>query len=179
MLEILVPKGEYYNDTTGVFFYSKECTLQLEHSLVSISKWESKWRKPFLGKEPQTTEQTIDYIRCMTLTKNVDPNCYMAITDDNIREVRDYIALPMTAIKFSKDDKKGNNEIITSEIIYYDMITLNIPFECQKWHLNRLINLIQVCSIKNSPPKKMTPRELMERNKKLNDSRRQALKSNG
>lgn len=180
MLSIIVPATEQYNDLTEEFVNSKEQTLQLEHSLVSLSKWESRWCKPFLTKENKTEEQSIDYIRCMTLTQNVDPNVYTALTQENIDAVARYIDLPMTATTFAKDDKRTlNREIITAEIIYYWMVSLNIPFECQKWHLNRLITLINVCNIKNQPPKKMSKRDVFNRNKSLNAMRRNQLGTTG
>ncbi len=169
-----------WDESKGEFVTSKEQKLVLEHSLVSLSKWESKWCKPFLSKQEKTTEETIDYIRCMTLTQNVDPEVYNFLTDDNIRDVNAYIEAPMTATWFSNSNTgKQNREQITAELVYYWMIALNIPFECQKWHLNRLLTLIRVCEVKNSPPKKMSRRELLNRNAALNAARRKQLNSKG
>lgn len=180
MLKITIPEGELFNEETQEFLTCKEQTIQLEHSLVSLSKWESKWHKPFLGKEEKTFEETIDYVRCMTITQNVDPNVYKFLSNDNIKEINDYIGDPMTATTFN-EIKGGSKsrEIITSEVLYYDMIALNIPFECQKWHLNRLMTLIKVCDIKSQPPKKMSRRELINRNAALNAARRKQLNSKG
>jgi hypothetical protein len=179
MLKITIPAIETYNEETNEFNTSKEKELCLEHSLVSLSKWESKWHKPFLVKDEKTVEETIDYIRCMTITQNVDDKIYNSITGDNIREVREYIEADMTATTFSNSDKKINKEVITAEIIYYWMVAMNIPFECQKWHLNRLLTLINVCNIKNAPPKKMNKREVMSRNAAINAARRKSLNSQG
>lgn len=179
MLTITIPQCEGYNELTEEFFYVKETKLVLEHSLLSLSKWESKWHKPFLGDTEKTLEQTIDYIRCMTITQNVDPIVYSALTDDNLIAVREYINDPMTATTISDKNNKVNREIVTSEIIYYWMIAMQIPFECQKWHLNRLLTLINVCSIKNSPSKKMSPQELADRNRALNESRKAKWKTRG
>jgi hypothetical protein len=192
MLKITIPARpaepdmELYDDEKKEFFMvpgrpaTKEYTLQLEHSLVSLAKWESKWCKPFLSTKKLTEEETIDYIRCMTLTQNIPADAYANITDDNVREVSDYIDSPMTATTFSDNGKgKGSREIITAELIYYWMIALNIPPEYQKWHLNRLLTLIRVCNIKNTPPKKMSKRALMSRNASLNAARRQQLNTNG
>lgn len=180
MLQIVVPATEQFNELTQEFISTKEQTLQLEHSLVSLSKWESKWCKPFLSKIEKTDEETIDYIKCMTLTQNVNPNVYRALTFSNIKEINNYIESPMTATRFSNEKQSGGNrEIITSELIYYWMIALNIPMECQKWHLNRLLALIKVCNIKNQPAKKMSKREIMSRNASLNAARRQKLNSKG
>lgn len=181
MLHITIPAGEEYDPIENLFIPVKEQSLTLEHSLVSISKWESKWNKPFLSKTPKTYAETIDYIRCMTLTQNVDPSVYYRLTNENIEEINKYIDAPMTATTFGKEQEsnKHSREIITAEIIYYWMVALQIPFECQKWHFNRLMTLIRVCNIKNSPPKKMSKRDLMKRNHSLNAARRSALKSNG
>ena len=179
MLQIIVPATEQWDEIKQEFVYTKETTLQLEHSLVSLSKWESKWCKPFLSKEDMTTEETIDYIRCMTITQNVNPEVYTCLSDENIAQVRDYIQAPMTATFFRKENGPPSREIITSELIYYWMITLNIPFECQKWHLNRLLTLIRVCNIKNQPAKRRSQREIMEYNTALNEARRKKLNSKG
>lgn len=180
MLQITIPAGEMYDERDQTFISIKGQILQLEHSLISLSKWESKWCKSFLSNPDKNLEETIDYIRCMTLNNNVDPNVYLFLTNENIKEINDYIAAPMTATYFS-EDKTGrkNNEIITSELIYYWMIAQNIPVDFQKWHLNRLLTLIRVCNIKNSPPKKHSKRELMSRNAALNAARRKQFNTKG
>ena len=180
MLEIVIPETEQWDEVKQEFIITKEQTLKLEHSLVSLSKWESKWCQPFLSKKDKTVEQTIDYIKCMTLTQNVDPNVYNLLTKDNILKINEYISAPMTATTFHQENKGGGNgELITSELIYYWMVSLNIPFECQKWHLNRLFTLIKVCSIKNQPPKKMSKKDILSRNASLNAARRKQLNSKG
>ena len=178
MLLLTIPPIEMFNEKTSEFVYSKETKISLEHSLVSLSKWESRWNKPFLSKNNKTLEETIDYIRCMTITQNVDPEVYFRLTDENINTINKYIESPMTATTFS-DNGHSSREIITSELIYYWMISLNIPMECQKWHLNRLLTLIRVCNIKNAPAKKMSRREIMSRNAALNAARRKKLNSTG
>ena len=180
MLVLNISGGDLFNEETEEFIPVKSHTIQLEHSLVSISKWESKWCKSFLSSGEKTYEETVDYIKCMTVTPNVDPNLYRYLTQEHIKKVNDYIIAPMTATTFSETKGKGNSRsIITSEVIYYQMVAYNIPFECEKWHLNRLLTLIKVCSIKNEPPKKMGKRELMSRNAALNAARRQRLNSKG
>ena len=180
MLTITIPATEKFDEIKGEFIYTKEETLQLEHSLISISKWESKWCKPFLAKQDKTAEEVIDYVKCMTLNKNINDDVYDCLSQANIIAINDYIGAPMTATYFSNQDKgKRNNEQITSELIYYWMIALNIPFECQKWHINRLLTLIRVCNIKNSPPKKMSKRDIISRNAALNAARRQQLNTKG
>ena len=181
MLQITIPSRELWDESTNEFIITKEQILQLEHSLISISKWESKWQKAFLTKQEKTHEETIDYIKCMTLNQNVDPNVYNYLTNDNIRQINAYIDSPMTATYFSeeKGGRGGRGEQITSELIYYWMIALQIPFECQKWHLNRLLTLVRVCNIKNQPPKKRSRREIMSRNAALNAARRKQLNTKG
>lgn len=180
MLHITVPATDLWDESTNSFISTKEQVLNLEHSLVSLSKWESKWNKPFLGKEEKTSDEILHYVKCMTLNQNVDPNVYLALTQQNLKEIVDYIKAPMSATWFGEDKSKGHSkETITAELIYYWMITLNIPVEFQKWHLNRLLTLIRVCNIKNEPPKKMSKRALMSRNTSLNQARRQAMNSKG
>ena len=184
MLEIIIPAQEFYNETINEFFVP-DCLkdgikLRLEHSLVSISKWESHWKKPFLTKEQKTGEEVIDYVKCMTLTQNVNPEVYKYLTVDNIKQVNSYIDDPMSATTFKETYTKNvNSEQPTSELIYYWMVALEIPMECQKWHLNRLLNLIRICNIKNSPQKKMSKGEILARNKELNAIRRAKYNTKG
>jgi len=180
MLQITIPAVELWDERKQEFVTTKEQTLSLEHSLVSLSKWESRWCKPFLTKQEKTFEETLDYIKFMTITQNVDPEIYRYLTNENINEINRYIEAPMTAAYFSDEkNSKTNREQITAELIYYWMIALNIPFECQKWHLNRLLTLIKVCNIKNQPPKKRSKKEIMSRNAALNAARRKQLNTKG
>lgn len=181
MLRLLVPEKEFFDERTEEFFYSKEQILTLEHSLVSLSKWESRWEKPFFKKDELSIEETIDYIRCMTITQNVDPLVYYAIDDDILTKVSEYIERPMTATTFSDIKKSGkrNGQIVTAELIYYWMIIYNVPFECQKWHLNKLMTLLQVCSVESGPKKKMSRREITEQYAALNEARCRKLNTKG
>ena len=180
MLRITIPEAELWDESKQEFIHTKEHVLQLEHSLVSISKWESKWNKVFLSKTPKTYEETIDYIKCMTITQNIKDDVYRCVTEENIKQINKYIEAPMTATWFSKENNKGrSSEQVTSELIYYWMIALNIPFECQKWHLNRLLTLIRVCNVKNTPPKKMSKGSIQRRNAALNAARRKQLNTTG
>lgn len=180
MLQVTIPGVEYYDEASETFIQTKSQILQLEHSLVSLSKWESKWKKPFLSKEQRPMNESIDYIRHMTLTQNVNPDIYDNIPQSVMEEINRYIDDPMTATWFS-NRKKGHSrgEAVTAEVIYYWMISLNIPFECQKWHLNRLITLVEVCSIKNEPPKKMSKRQTLENNRSINSARRKQMNTSG
>lgn len=180
MLQLPIRETEFYNEATGEFIPVKAVTLQLEHSLISISKWESKWEKPFLSSENHTHEQIIDYIRCMTVNQNVDPNVYLSIGNAEVRKVTEYINAKQSATWFYEEKKPtGKREVITSELIYYWMVAFNIPFECQKWHLNRLLTLVRICSIKNQPPKKRSKREILQRNAALNAKRRAQYNTTG
>lgn len=180
MLQIHISSVELWDELNEQFITTKSQLLTLEHSLVSLSKWESKWCKPFLTKSEKTHEELIDYVRCMTITQNVDPTVYEYLSAENMRMINDYINSPMTATKFPVDEnRKINRETMTSEKIYYSMIALNIPFECQKWHLNRLIALIRVCNDKNKPSKKKNMKEIMSRNAALNAARRKQLNTKG
>lgn len=178
MLQITIPAVETFNSKTDEFVTIKEQKITLEHSLVSLSKWESKWKKPFISDKEKTTEEIIDYVRCMCLTQNVDSRVFNNLSEENVKAIKAYIEDPMTATTLPKETKKGR-DVITSELIYYCMIACNIPIEFQKWHLNRLMTLIRVCEIKNTPPKKMTRKELLARNKALNDARRKKLGTTG
>lgn len=179
MLSITIPDTELWNDAEQQFYVIKGGTIQLEHSLVSVSKWESKWKKSFFLKS-KTAEEVIDYVRCMTITQNVNPYLYKCLTTENLEKIKEYVDDPMTATTINNPKKQsGNAGIITSEILYYYMITLGIPFECQKWHLNRLIMLIRVCSIKNSKPQKMNKSDYLAHRRALNEQRKKALHTHG
>lgn len=180
MLHIVVPERETFDETTSTFHMTKETKLTLEHSLVSISKWESKWEKPFLSSKDKTKDELLDYIRCMTLTQNVDPYVYYGLSQQNLDDVVTYINSKMTATTFIEDERRPKNrEIITSELIYYWMFSFNIPIECQKWHINRLLTLINVCNEKNKPPRKMSRQEILARNSRLNQQRRAKYHTRG
>lgn len=181
MLKILVPiTPEGWDEKKQEFVDPEYKILHLEHSLESLTKWESKWHKPFFSQKELTIEETMDYIKCMTLTEDVSSEIYDKLTKSNVDKIFEYISDPMTATTITKNSfTKKNTETLTSELIYYYMISLNIPFECAKWHLNRLFTLIQVCGIKNQPPKKINKKELMKRNAALNAARRAKLNSKG
>lgn len=180
MLRLKIPEKELFDDEKQEFISVKAQTIQLEHSLVSLSKWESKWKKPYFSKNEKTYEETIDYVRCMTVTQNVDPNVYLCLGADQIKQINEYISDPMTATFFSDRNKpKSVGKIVTSELIYYWMIAHNIPFECQKWHLNRLVTLIKVCGLESAPPKKKSARETMAENAMLNAARKKRLRTRG
>lgn len=180
MLQLTIERPEMWDEINEQFIKPKTYKLQLEHSLVSLSKWESKWCKSFIHTENKTNEEMLDYIRCMTLTQNVKPEVYNYISQKNINEIVEYINAPMTATTVSDiGGNKKSRERVTSELIYFWMISYNIPFECQKWHLNRLIMLIRVCSAKNAPPKKTSKRELTSRYAEMNARNRAKFNSKG
>ena len=179
MLTLELPKIELAWDPVKEEFLSlPECTLKLEHSLHSMDTWESKWKKPFLTSE-KTNEETMDYVKCMAL-EPIDNAYYDCMTNETMQKIVDYIQDPMTATTITKQKQgKPSREIITSEIIYYWMTALNIPFECQYWNLNKLLTLVEVCSIKQSPPKKMSKSQLLAQNRSLNAARRAKHHSKG
>lgn len=186
MLELEIPARELFDESTNEFIYITEGTkLRLEHSLLSISKWEARWKKPFLDDKPKNKAEIIDYIRCMTVSQNVNPSVYYAIDNKCIDKVEKYISDPMTATWFSeKENKKtgrktGKDKKITSELIYYWMIASNIPVEFEKWHLNRLMTLIRICSIENGAKDQMSKRDVMAQNRSLNAARRAKHKTKG
>ena len=179
MLTIVVPGVEHFDEAKQEFVTVGDVVLELEHSLVSLSKWESMYEKPFLGKE-KSTEETIGYIKCMTLTPDVPEETYDKLTDSNLIAIQEYLDAKMTATWFQ--DTPGapqTRDVITAELIYYWMITFQIPLECQHWHLNRLFTLIRVCNIKQSKPKKMSRAEIAARNRELNEQRRAQLGTKG
>lgn len=179
MLRIVVPETEYYDSEKNEFFYAKEEVVELEHSLVALSKWEMKWEKPFLSDQELTQEESDDYIRCMILN-DVDDSVFERLTFDNRRAINNYIDSKATATTITEmGPQSSKKKIVTSELIYSWMIALHIPFECQYWHLNRLMMLIRVCNIQQNPPKKMGRKEVISQNKALNQARRQKLNSKG
>lgn len=180
MLRIEIPEREYFDERTERFGTIKATTLYLEHSLISISKWEAKWHLPFFDSE-KTNEQTLDYIRCMILNREIDEKSYYAnlLTADDIKKINDYINDPMTATVITDDGRRGRNQKVTSELIYCWMIQFNIPAEFEKWHINRLIMLIRVCGEENKPKKKMSRKEIMAQNKALNAARKARLNTRG
>lgn len=180
MLQIKIPGIDGWDERTEQFVTLPDTTIVLEHSLISISKWESKWHIPFLGKDDKTPEQINDYIKCMTITPNVKDEVYDRITREQVETIMAYINDSMTATTISqRGGRRASREIVTSELIYYWMVALQIPFECQKWHINRLMMLIQICNVKNEPDKKMSKRSAMQQNAALNAARRQKAHSRG
>lgn len=183
MLDIIIPAREFYNEETNEFYYSKETELHMEHSLISISKWESKWHKAFMSKRKRTSEETLDYFRCMTINK-VDPDVFNNLTTSNVEEIIDYINAPMTATYIGNEGSGSSGGIrsgdtTTSELLYYYMVSFGIPFECERWHINRLLALIHVCEVKNRPSKSINRSELNRRNNALNAARRKKYQTRG
>jgi hypothetical protein len=181
MLTITVPGIESYDEKLDQFVSIGDVTLELEHSLVSLSKWESKFEKPFLGKSEKTTEEVLDYIRCMVLTPNAPEEFLQKLSKENLEAVNAYIDRKMTATWFSEAPgaPKTSREVITAELIYYWMTVFHIPFECETWHLNRLFTLIRICNLKQEKPKKMSRGEIAARNRELNAQRRAQLGTKG
>lgn len=181
MLSIYIKPRDLFDERTSEFITAKGGTLKLEHSLVSISKWESKWKIPFLSKKKKTKEQIDDYIRCMSVNGDPDPNLIASISSEDKNRIIDYIDEKQTATWFYNLDDKRNihSDVVTSELIYYWMIAYKIPHEYEKWHLSRLLTLIEICNRENTPPKKMSQAEIIARNKALNAERKARLHSRG
>ena len=183
MLELVIRAKEVYDEELEEFINVPERKIRLEHSLVSISKWESKWKKPFLKPNYNfTKEEFIDYVKCMTITQNVPSDAYEWMNNDELKIVMDYINDDHTATTFRNIGERQNKrtrQTVTSELIYYWMTAYNIPMECQCWHLGRLLTLVRICNIKNSSPKKMSQREILEQNRRLNEERKKQLKTRG
>lgn len=182
MLAITVPGHEFFNESTEEFVSVGEVRLELEHSLISLSKWESLWEKPFLGKDVKTSEEVRSYIQCMCLTPNVPPEVFARISQENLQEINDYLNTKQTATWFNDPPgPKAPTEIITAELIYYWLIALSIPFECQGWHLNRMFTLIKVVNLKNAPTKKSTRSraEIAADRRALNEQRKKQLGTKG
>lgn len=185
MLTINVPltQGESYNEETGEFIPAETYALHLEHSLVSLSKWESEHEKPFLGKTVKSPEESVSYVKAMTLDPNVPSEIFEKLTKENVAEIDAYLEAKMTATWFNeRNAEKPSRKIITAELIYYWMITLNIPLEWENRHLNRLLTLIRVCNLENAPQKKLTRAEMAERNRtnaQLNAERRAKMNTRG
>lgn len=180
MLEIIVPESEVYVSRENRFVTIQTCRLTLEHSLMSIAKWEAKWHVPYLDGKKRTPAQELDYIRCMTVGPVKDPSVYSVLSAENIASITAYIEDSMTATTFSKrKEGKKSRRVTTAENIYCRMFANNIPMECQKWHLNRLLTLIRVCDESNTPPKKMSKRETAAYYAEQNALRRAKYKTRG
>lgn len=179
MLTVVVPGQHLYDELHEKFIDTEDTTLELEHSLVSLSKWESKWEIPFLGTQERTDAQTIDYVKCMILNNYVSDEVFNRLTSENYRVITDYINKKMTATWFSDKPSPGVKEIVTAEVIYYWLVALQIPFECQYWHLSKLLALVKVINLKNAPEKKMSKAEQASRMRDLNAQRRAQMGTDG
>lgn len=179
MLRLIVPGTEVFDNETQEFTTQGDVLLELEHSLVSLSKWESKFEKPFLGKSEKTTEEVLAYVEMMVLNE-VPEGIFSKLSEDHFKAINEYIEAKMTATWFHEPPgAPPSRDVITAELIYYWMITFQIPWECEKWHLNRLFTLIRVCNIKQAKPKKMSRSEIAARNRELNAQRKKQLGTKG
>ena len=179
-IHVHIPARELYDPVGERFVTVKETDIVLEHSLISIAKWESKWHKAYLSTTEKTQEEVLDYLRCMCLTKTADPSVFYALDAKTVKEIADYINNPMTATTIRRTDQRKNHKIITNEVIYSWMVNYGIPFDpCEKWHLNRLLMLVEVLSVENQPPKKMATKDMLNQRAALNAQRRAKYKTRG
>lgn len=181
MLSLTVPSLELYDSEREEFIYTIPVSFKVEHCLLAMSRWESKWKKPFLSDEEKTSEEVIDYIKCMTMSDDVSDDVYDRLPYDVITKIKEYIDDPHTAttIRHQEGRGRGRKDIVTTEIIYYWMTVYGIPFECETWNLNRLLTLIEICIIKSQPAKKMSKGQVRQMYDSLNKSRRAKLHSKG
>lgn len=180
MLTVIIEGTESLNETTNEFIYGPRVVLQLEHSLLSVSKWESKYQKPFLTKGDRTRDEMFGYLKAMVVTPNADLDALDRLSQNNLETIQAYIESTQSATTFgSMPEHRGPGEVITSELIYYWMVAFQIPWAAEKWHLNRLFSLIRICNLKNAKPQKLSRTELARRNKELNDKRRAELGTKG
>ena len=180
MLQITIPAARMWDEVKEEFVYAEEVTLELEHSLVSLSKWESKHHKAFLTKKEKTAEEHLDYIKCMTLTEDVPDEVYARLTQENIDQIVAYIEDPMSATYFFDDKKQSpSRDVMTAEYIYYCMFANNIPLDFENRHLNQLIAIIKMCALKSSPPKKMSKSDIANRHRQINAANRAKYHTKG
>jgi hypothetical protein len=180
MLRLIIEGDEFFNDETQEFESFNDVVIDLEHSLISLSKWESKYQKSFLSSKDKTREEIFGYLQAMIISPNVDPDVLYRCTQRHLDAIQAYIDSPESATTFGfVSERRGPGEVITSELIYYWMVAFNIPFEAENWHLNRLFALIRICGIKNSPPEQMSQREMAEQRAKLNEQRKKELGTTG
>lgn len=180
MLRIIIDGDESFDEETNTFEQTNSIVLDLEHSLLSLSKWESKHQKSFLSSGSKTSEEIFDYLKAMVVTPEADPDVLYTCSKENIFKIQEYIDSTQSATTFgTMPERRGPGEVITSELIYYWMVMFNIPFECERWHLNRLFALVRICNIKNSKPQKLSRGEMAQRNRALNEQRKVELGTTG
>lgn len=178
MYPLTLPDFEAYNSETNEFVSIKGKTYKLEHSLISISKWESKWHRPFLSPTdgPRTPAETLDYVRCMCINDEIPESVLPYISRDEMDKIMKYINDPMTATTFSKRRKqraaRNSSTFVTSEVLYWQMSMFSIPYKCEQWHLNRLLTLLRVCEEKGQTPQKMSERDILRQYASANAARR-------
>lgn len=183
MLKLTIGSDELYDEEKSEFIIKDGFTIHLEHSLLAISVWEQRFCKPFLGRGEKTKEETLGYVEAMILDEDYPDDVLDRMTPHHLSKVNDYVDSPATATTFSdladKKPSRGPSQVITSELIYYWMASANVPFECERWHLNRLFALLRIFDVKNSKQKKMSRSEIASRNRALNEQRKAQLNTRG
>lgn len=182
MLKLFLPSREIWDDKKEEFSTIGGYEVELEHSLYTMAAWEAKWKVGFTNKQGLTQKQLFDYITTfMCQTPDVPKSAWLTINDEIVKKIQEYMEDPCTATKINSHavNKPKKRETVTAEILYCQMFQLGIPLECEHWHLNRLMTLIEVCAIKNSPPKKMSRKEVAALQQKQNAAMRAKLGSKG
>lgn len=178
MLEIELEELEAWDDKKQEFVVLKNEVVCLEHSLKSISEWEAKWKVPFLDTTPRTKQMILDYVSCMVVSE-VPKGFLERLKTRDFSRIQEYIDDSRTASWISSEDNTNDGSKVTSELIYYWMVTAGIPFSAEEWHLNRLMMLIKIYGEKNKPEKKRSREDILERNRELNEKRRREMGTNG
>lgn len=179
MLKLTVLGTETFNDVTSEFGSEGDVVLELEHSLVSLSKWEAEFEKPFLTNDQKTAVEILAYIKAMCLDPDIPESVFEKLSGENFREINSYIDAKMTATWFNENRSAPSREVVTSELIYYWMTVYTIPFSCETWHLNRLFTLIRICNIKHDKPKTMSRSDQAAEQRRLNNERKNRFNSTG
>lgn len=180
MLEITTREDEFYDERADKFIQIPACTLTLEHSLISLAKWESRWHKPYFDGLAKSSAEDLDYIKCMVIGNVKDDHVFSTLSTENIYTIKEYINNPMTATTFQKKTSgKNKKEVTTAETLYAHMFAHRIPMDCQKWHLNRLLTLLRVCDLQNAPREKMSKKQTASWNAEQNAARRAKYNTRG
>lgn len=179
---------ELFDEETNTFLHPVGKKLHLEHSLLSISKWEAEWEIPFLNTD-KTSEQSLSYIKCCVLDDDFDELLLNTLSDKNILDFNAYLSKGMTAKKIidlrsslsqkRKSRRPASQKALTSEDIYYSMIQFHVWKECEEWPLQRLLSLLQLCSLKSNSTGEMSKSDQAKFYREENARRKAKYHTNG